>query len=534
MNDPRIPARDDCVLPHVLDRYCRESPEQVFVVFDNEESWSYAATREQATRAAHGLMAHGLVAGGKLVTWLPCGPLGLRCFIAAGYCGAVYVGINTAYKGALLEHVLDLSEADVMVAHPDLVDRLLEIERRGRIRTVFTSADKVAADHARFAAAGIELRSTTLLDHPGAAITPPDLQPWDAQSICFTSGTTGPSKAVVSSYLHLYTMGVECLEGIGPDDRHVVNLPLFHAGGTLTVYGALARGASIALLEGFQTDTFLDFCRRTGATAEVEEGVGLEAFEQRDRGAAGEGAVHGERATGMEKRQVDDVSIVRSDAFEALDAHRVEVEIGRHHGLRRAGRPGREADRLRVPRLQVRRGDRRSRVIEKSRRPQFDAGRGEAGVIRGHLVGRREHGPDPTPALDLEQSIDEVRMRDHHIGLRQVEHVFEQRSLVGGVDPDVDRAAVAGRDETAQTERTARQPGDELAAGHEPVRHQAVRRSRRLFAGGGVRPALLVVEDDEDLLGRFATVAVQHMRQDAVVARGYAGVVHRCCPDPRR
>jgi crotonobetaine/carnitine-CoA ligase len=33
-----------------------------------------------------------------------------------------------------------------------------------------------------------------------------EIAPWDMQSIIFTSGTTGPSKGVMSSYVHLYSM----------------------------------------------------------------------------------------------------------------------------------------------------------------------------------------------------------------------------------------------------------------------------------------------------------------------------------------
>ena len=79
------------------------------------------------------------------------------------------------------------------------------------------------------------------------APTLPDLQPWDVQSICYTSGTTGPSKGVLSSYLHLHAMGWHCTGGVTADDRYLINLPLFHVGGTLFVTGALARGASIAV-----------------------------------------------------------------------------------------------------------------------------------------------------------------------------------------------------------------------------------------------------------------------------------------------
>ena len=269
MADPRVPAREDCVAPYLLDRFAGSAPDKTFAVFPDGDAWSYRRSRELARSTAAGLAANGLASGAHLLCWLPNNALALRCFLGAGYAGAVYVGINTAYKGALLEHVLDIADAEVMVAHPELVDRLLEIGRRGALKTVFTSPEKAQADAVRFERAGLRLLPTTLLDAPHGELAAVDLAAWSPQSICFTSGTTGPSKAVLSSYLHLHTMGVECLDGIGPDDRYIVNLPLFHAGGTLAVAGSLARGAAIVLLDGFQTDTFLDTCRRTGATAAI-------------------------------------------------------------------------------------------------------------------------------------------------------------------------------------------------------------------------------------------------------------------------
>ena len=49
---------------------------------------------------------------------------------------------------------------------------------------------------------------------PADADLPPlarQIAPWDTQTIIYTSGTTGPSKGVLSSYLQLYSMGVESL-----------------------------------------------------------------------------------------------------------------------------------------------------------------------------------------------------------------------------------------------------------------------------------------------------------------------------------
>ena len=70
------------------------------------------------------------------------------------------------------------------------------------------------------------------------------VEPWDTQYIIFTSGTTGPSKAVLSSYIQTYAMGPESFRFITGEDRFLVNLPLFHVGGTMYVYFMLVRGGS--------------------------------------------------------------------------------------------------------------------------------------------------------------------------------------------------------------------------------------------------------------------------------------------------
>ena len=41
----------------------------------------------------------------------------------------------------------------------------------------------------------------------------------------------------------------------------MVNLPLFHAGGTGAIYRMLAKGGSIALVETFDTNSFWDTVR---------------------------------------------------------------------------------------------------------------------------------------------------------------------------------------------------------------------------------------------------------------------------------
>ena len=45
-------------------------------------------------------------------------------WFAANYLGAVFVPLNTAYRGDVLAHVVNASGAAVMVAHHKLVPRL--------------------------------------------------------------------------------------------------------------------------------------------------------------------------------------------------------------------------------------------------------------------------------------------------------------------------------------------------------------------------------------------------------------------------
>ena len=258
--DPRIPPRDRCVLRHILDRLAGETPDSVFAWFEGGESWDYTRMRAEAARTGAGLQKTGVKRDDRVLVWLPNGPLMLRCWFGINYVGAAYVPINTAYRGGLLEHVVRNSDAKLMIVHADLVDRLTDIDLAQLERLIVvggeTSFDRLPSE-------GIEALGA-MGDEPEPLERPID--PWDLQSIIYTSGTTGPSKGVLSSYLHLFTMSTSSREMLDHTDRRLINLPLFHAGGTGNTYGMLAKGASIALVDSFKTDTFWDTVRESGST----------------------------------------------------------------------------------------------------------------------------------------------------------------------------------------------------------------------------------------------------------------------------
>ncbi|MFO1079294.1 MAG: AMP-binding protein [Reyranellaceae bacterium] len=248
-HDPRVPAAAACVLRDLVDRRAAETPGKVFVRFGaSGEEWSYAELRREVVETAAALQRLGLAQDDPVLTWLPNGPEALRIWFAINYLGALYVPLNLAYRGHILEHAVRVSGARLIAGHPDLLPRLDAIDAPGLAQRI------AVTDRPSLRVAGAE---------PAPPARP--IRPWDTQSIIYTSGTTGPSKGVLCSYLQA-AAAAEAFYAATEDDRNLVNLPLFHAGGTGAIYRMLAKGGSVALVESFQTDTFWDTVRATRST----------------------------------------------------------------------------------------------------------------------------------------------------------------------------------------------------------------------------------------------------------------------------
>jgi carnitine-CoA ligase len=257
--DPRVPEACDCVLGPLLRGQAAQDPNAVYAVFPDGTEWTRRDTLTESTRAAAALQRLGAAPGTRVLIWLPNGEDALRAWFGANLAGAVAVPINTAYQGSILEHVIADSGATILVTRPQLTAALAAV-RPGRLETVVVLGDGDVAD--------LPLGVVRGLDAPEGGFKEPDpIQPWDVQSIIYTSGTTGPSKGVLSSYAHLFTSCTAAFSGrMDTRDRYLLNLPLFHAGGTIGAYGMLIVGGSIAVVPGFKTGEFWDVVRGTRTT----------------------------------------------------------------------------------------------------------------------------------------------------------------------------------------------------------------------------------------------------------------------------
>ena len=254
-----------CVLRYALERHAATRGGDTYAAFEDGSRWSFADTLAHVRTTAAGLQALGVRQGDRVLIMLPNGAFGLRAMFAANWLGAVMVPINTAYRGALLEHVIADSRAEVAVVDAALLPRVLEVPTGALKRIVVAGSDAPPP-----APEEVELLGQRVLLDPGREPTDPErpIEPWDTQSIIFTSGTTGRSKGVLSSYMHSYTaMNPATWTCTRADDRHLLHMPIFHIGGAFIASMALCVGASVAVVERFRTEAFWPTVRRLEVTS---------------------------------------------------------------------------------------------------------------------------------------------------------------------------------------------------------------------------------------------------------------------------
>jgi crotonobetaine/carnitine-CoA ligase len=267
-----VPALDRIIVRNLIDRHAVERGDKVFAFFEDGSRWTFSEMKVQVSACAAFLAAHGVAQDDIVAVWMPNGPDALRMILAVNYLGAACAPLGISSKGGFLEHILNNSGCKLMVADSRLVPRLAEIETRFLQTLVVVNPTGEAFD----GPSGFKIVEGSQDFSVEAEVPAPGrpIQPWDTQFVLYTSGTTGPSKGVLTSYMQRYTHAFAARH-LSAEDRRLIHAPLSHTGGIGNVYGLLARGGSIALVESFKTDRFWNDIRRFEITTTSLLGVTL-------------------------------------------------------------------------------------------------------------------------------------------------------------------------------------------------------------------------------------------------------------------
>ena len=265
-----MPAdKSDWVIGKVLAAQARARGGERFIQFEDEPALTFQEFDARCNIVGNGFAGIGVSFGENVAVMLNNRLECLWTWIGLSRIGAVHVGINTAYKGAFLTHVLTNTKARFGVVEREFLSWLADIEDTAPdLRTVYVPGAPLApGDIPDFKR--IEVRHfDELMDAPSDEIDV-EVTYRDIGMIMFTSGTTGPSKGVLMPHGHLYLFGLamESSMGMTAEDRYYICMPLFHAQGILMQFFAiLMAGGSAVLAKQFRATSWIDDIRRHEAT----------------------------------------------------------------------------------------------------------------------------------------------------------------------------------------------------------------------------------------------------------------------------
>ncbi|MFD9211009.1 type I polyketide synthase [Streptomyces sioyaensis] len=221
---------------------------------DAQRSVTYAALAERTASLAGHLAELGLARGGRVAVLLGNCVEAVESCLAVSRAGAVAVPLNPQSSDAELAHLLDDSEATVVITGPAQADQVRRmLPQRPGLRMVVTGADAADDLMVRY-----ETLATTDPAHPARDDLGLDEPAW----MLYTSGTTGRPKGVLSTQRQSLWATAACnapILGLCADDRVLWPLPLFHCvSQNVGILGVLAVGATAHLMPGLAADEILE------------------------------------------------------------------------------------------------------------------------------------------------------------------------------------------------------------------------------------------------------------------------------------
>jgi crotonobetaine/carnitine-CoA ligase len=244
-------------------------PDHTWLLWDDRR-YTYAEVEILTNRYANGFAQHGVRRGDHVAVLLPNCPEFLGVVWGLGKIGAVAVPINTAAKGEMLRYFIDTADCSAAVVDEELVDRVLDIvDQVPKVKAYFHRGGK-PGEPSLLRAPGVTVHSLEQLEQ--ASDTAPNVDNVsydDLHLIMYTSGTTGPSKGVMSPHSQGHGVGYALAREYGYRSEDVLYtcLPLFHGNAIwYSCYAALWAEATMALAPRFSATRFWDDIRRTGAT----------------------------------------------------------------------------------------------------------------------------------------------------------------------------------------------------------------------------------------------------------------------------
>lgn len=247
-------------LPELLQKRARTHGDRL-LFSDRKVEWTANEAIRHAGGRASALAACGVSKGDRVALLCTNRAEFMEVVLGCAWLGAIVVPINTASRGAQLQHILNNSGARLLVVESSLIGQLAELD----FNTLAVESAWVIAPEGDDINLPVPAQAFPAL---GQERAPVEVLPGDVLAILYTSGTSGPSKGVICPHAQFYWWGVHTAGkmNITEDDVIYTALPLFHTNAFCTLFQALVTGAPVVVDSRFSASGFFNSLIETGAT----------------------------------------------------------------------------------------------------------------------------------------------------------------------------------------------------------------------------------------------------------------------------
>ncbi|OUR93241.1 hypothetical protein A9Q81_15385 [Gammaproteobacteria bacterium 42_54_T18] len=267
----------DSVLSKTLSRAVKASPDKIWLK-TNSSNLTFSEVDKLSNRLANAFVELNVKKHDAVLAMMPDSTDFIVAWCALSKIGALEVPVNTAYNGQLLTHLINDSQAKIMICHADFLPRLIEVKSKLEHLTNIILVDsdkKIDLENDIGDAFQVTLFHDCYKASEADLMT--DVGGEELISIVYTSGTTGPSKGVMTTQRHAYRYACTIIEALELNKQDVVytcGMPLFHVAGKWgACYATLIMGATLAIPDKFSLSSFWQDVKDFRATTSLLPGV---------------------------------------------------------------------------------------------------------------------------------------------------------------------------------------------------------------------------------------------------------------------
>jgi len=262
-------------LHEILAKTAKEHPDRAAIAYCEREI-TYAKLDSLSNQFAGALAALGVKKGDRVAVFLPNIPQFVIAYFGALKAGAVLTAISPLHREREVEHQLNDSEAETVVALDSLYPIVEKVWRKTKLKNIVVTsleeyASKTAVSPSRVGQKPNVYSFQELLKEKGTKPPKVNINPKeDLAALQYTGGTTGTAKGAMLTHLNLVSNALAFaawIKGDTAEETFLTALPLFHIYGMTTSMNVpILLAAKMVLLPRFDPQMALESIQRHRVT----------------------------------------------------------------------------------------------------------------------------------------------------------------------------------------------------------------------------------------------------------------------------